>query len=101
MINTELHNRAKELLYQWNRGGLKSTSFGLCSYLIEFGHDVQGIIKQWPGHSGNEDHPVPHPDYNPVEAYRRRDVKKYDLSTEYGRNRLSLLMYIIEQTRGE
>lgn len=102
--------------------GLCANYGSMCRY--EFGDPhilaedcEEGVVESWPLFSGDITFPVPaseveFPDYDqhkqalcdrvmPMAEYAYDITEsKYDEKTEYGRARLDLLDYLIEQTRG-
>lgn len=77
-------------------------SCGICQSI----RGVPGAVKwlervsvKWGGFSGDKEYPVPHPEYTPEAAYAycRRGNAMWDASTEYGRNRLEFLDFLIEE----
>ncbi len=62
--------------------------------------EMVGTLSQdWPMFSGDPEYPVPHPDMDPEPAYLEPDL--WDAETEYGRNRLSLLEFLITRFEEE
>ena len=57
-------------------------------------------FRRWPKYSGERNYPVPHPDKNADVAYFVTE-KRFDQSTEYGRNRWELLHFLIEELEKE
>lgn len=52
-------------------------------------------IEAWELYTEDLDYPVPHSNVRPANGYHDHRHELYDLNTEYGRNRLSLLNHII------
>lgn len=60
---------------------------------------VGTLSQDWPRFSEDPGYPVPHPDMGPQAAYLEPD--HWDAETEYGRNRLSLLEFLITRFEEE
>ena len=75
---------------------------GVCRYLYRKGVSYQlflQLAKQWPGHSGSYNYPVPSPDpdFSPFEYYElAQDQGLWDKSTTYGQHRHSLVNFVKE-----
>lgn len=69
---------------------------GICSVLqVSDRMLTHKLMREWPKFSGNPTFPVPHPTKDPEIAY----IEDYlwDLDTEYGRNRMELVNWLISQ----
>ena len=68
--------------------------------LLEVGRrELSDLIARWPGNSGDEDYPVPHPLRHPKLAYEwSSSAEFWNPQFEYARNRLALLDWLIDQT---
>lgn len=78
------------------RGVFARSHSGVCARLTaSLTLRFLNAAQKWPGHSGEYYFPVPHPTKPPSTAYIESPL--WDRSTEYGRNRLELIDYVINQ----
>ena len=63
---------------------------------------LRDMMAAWPGGSGDEGYPVPHPTDDPEYAYSSSNPREmWNPQHEYARNRWALLEWLIEQTASE
>lgn len=75
---------------------------GICYGLRSYPHCLDlmdDLLAAWPGGSGSELFPVPHPTKKPFDAFNSCDAQEmWNPEHEYARNRWALLDWLIEQT---
>lgn len=62
---------------------------------LQWSHDTW---VKWELYSGNRTYPVPHPEHRPDHAYGLT-YNKWDMDTEYGKNRMKLLEFLISKVK--
>ena len=110
-MNQTLHQELVQLRGRaraWLAGGSPeqfSPLYGICNSVKLERPDralMNALIDQWPGHSGADSYPVPHPALSPQAAFDESDEHEmWDPEFEYARNRWALLEWLIEQTASE
>ena len=97
----DLRGQAKTWLAKGYAEGFVPT-FGICNHLTLTPSDqdlLADLFASWPGSSGDEGFPVPHPTKYPDYAYEDASVDEmWNPEHEYARNRWTLLDWLIEQT---
>lgn len=96
-----LHGRAKAWLEGKNSKRF-DPAFGICAGLWAYPYyhaQLRELLASWPGGSGSEDYPVPHPTKAPLDAFYECGAQEmWNPEFEYARNRWALLEWLIEQT---
>lgn len=59
---------------------------------------AHGTWTEWELYSGDRNYPVPHPEHRPDHAYGLT-YNKWDMDTEYGKNRMKLLEFLISKAK--
>ena len=76
---------------------------GICHHLelSAMGWDqLEVLLAAWPGGTGDENYPVPHPRFHPAVAFDTSPpLEMWNPKYEYARNRWALLDWLIEQTK--
>ena len=62
--------------------------------------EIDSLLRQWDKFSGNDKYPVPHDGYDcPEHAFNYAESEMWDSSTQYGRDRMELCLFLADQMR--